>query len=493
MKTTRQVRQLDKIYKRRNRYEIPSYQREEVWPEERKRELIDSILRGWRLPKFYFLKLAEDQYEVVDGQQRLSAIYEFFGNQLRLSEDSARRFGGSFLKDLPPKYSDAFDDFEIDYDEIEDATPEEMKLFFQRLQQGMPLTSSENLNAVHSKLRDFCKSELARHKFFTQTLALPDVRFAHFDIAIKAAAIELEGLECGLRYDDLKEVLEAHARFSPTLPVGKRLKSALDFLAGAFPEKESLLKSRAVIQSLITVTCLITSSGRAKKKVQAAFATFVRQFLQDLTTQVELGQAATDNDLIRFQRTLSANTRIGPSIRHEVLLRRALASSRELTVVFTPDEVLLAGVHRRVAELADAIADHVTRINTAHAATYGEDLFKVSTKANAAMKQIRHPITTLEAYKQFITALYIVFHESHEQRLAGEVPTSFDDVRLLRHDQQHDLSLGNATKAQAKRANAGRVYQKYANEPAPEETDPVRLVLVQANVLTAIETDLIAM
>ncbi len=67
---------LDKIYKRRDRYEIPDWQREQVWSDEKQRSLIDSILRGWKLPKFYVLRTgtSPDTYDVVDGQQRLNAI-----------------------------------------------------------------------------------------------------------------------------------------------------------------------------------------------------------------------------------------------------------------------------------------------------------------------------------------------------------------------------------------------------------------------------------
>ncbi len=72
MKMSSEKRAIDKIYKRRDRFEIPDWQREEVWDRNRQQELIDTILRGWKLPKFYLLKSgADDQYEVVDGQQRL--------------------------------------------------------------------------------------------------------------------------------------------------------------------------------------------------------------------------------------------------------------------------------------------------------------------------------------------------------------------------------------------------------------------------------------
>ena len=132
-------------------------------------------MRGWKLPKFYFVTLDKEDYEVVDGQQRLTAIYAFFGNTLALSEDSAKRFGGTY-KDLKTRVADAFDDLEIEYFEIEDASEEDLKEFFQRLQQGLPLTSSETLNSVHSKLRDFCP-KLSEHKFFKDSVTVADTRW----------------------------------------------------------------------------------------------------------------------------------------------------------------------------------------------------------------------------------------------------------------------------------------------------------------------------
>ena len=167
MKMRTEKRALDKLYKRRDRYDIPEWQREEVWSSDKKKKLIDSILRNWKLPKFYFLKTSDKpvEYEVVDGQQRLAAIYEFLDNSLPLSAETTKRIGAKHYKDLPDNVSDAFDDFEIEFDEIEDASDVEIKEFFLRLQEGLPLTTSEKLNAIDSKLRDFCK-RLAKHQFF---------------------------------------------------------------------------------------------------------------------------------------------------------------------------------------------------------------------------------------------------------------------------------------------------------------------------------------
>src|SRR5574340_1262434 len=215
MKIRAESRALDKIYKRRDRYEIPDWQREEVWPQDKKQMLIDTILRGWKLPKFYFLRVSSDpdEYEVVDGQQRLMAIFEFFDNELPLSDESARLFKARQYKDLSDTLSDRFADYEIDYDEITDADEKDLKEFFQRLQRGLPLTSSEKLNSVHSNLRDFVR-KLAKHKFMREKLSINDKRYAHFDIVAKVTALEIEGVDSELRYDDLKRVFDSQASLS---------------------------------------------------------------------------------------------------------------------------------------------------------------------------------------------------------------------------------------------------------------------------------------
>ena len=72
----------------------PEYQREAVWGNYQKQLLIDSLLRDIDIPKLYFRVRAKDskgsskEYEVVDGQQRLRSIFEFFNNDFALSEDS---------------------------------------------------------------------------------------------------------------------------------------------------------------------------------------------------------------------------------------------------------------------------------------------------------------------------------------------------------------------------------------------------------------------
>ena len=60
----------------------PDYQRGSVWSNPQKQLLIDSILRDLDVPKIYLREVVDGKYEeeVVDGQQRLLAIWGFYNN-----------------------------------------------------------------------------------------------------------------------------------------------------------------------------------------------------------------------------------------------------------------------------------------------------------------------------------------------------------------------------------------------------------------------------
>ena len=53
MKIYKDKKPLDKLYRRRDRYELqPEYQRDEVWPEDKKQNLLDTILKNGTYQKF---------------------------------------------------------------------------------------------------------------------------------------------------------------------------------------------------------------------------------------------------------------------------------------------------------------------------------------------------------------------------------------------------------------------------------------------------------
>ena len=62
----------------------PEYQRGAVWTAPQKKKLIDSVLRGYPLPVIYLhhikrsvAGMQREDLEIIDEQQRITALYEF--------------------------------------------------------------------------------------------------------------------------------------------------------------------------------------------------------------------------------------------------------------------------------------------------------------------------------------------------------------------------------------------------------------------------------
>lgn len=64
----------------------PDFQRHLVWKNSQKSRLIESVLLRIPLPMFYFSEDKNGKLTVIDGLQRISAIYEFMKNRLVLKD-----------------------------------------------------------------------------------------------------------------------------------------------------------------------------------------------------------------------------------------------------------------------------------------------------------------------------------------------------------------------------------------------------------------------
>ena len=62
----------------------PEWQRNFVWSKKQSSKLIESFLLNIPVPVVYFAKTEEDRYEVIDGLQRLTSVFDFFNNKFSL-------------------------------------------------------------------------------------------------------------------------------------------------------------------------------------------------------------------------------------------------------------------------------------------------------------------------------------------------------------------------------------------------------------------------
>jgi hypothetical protein len=190
----------------------PPYQRRGgQWSVQQKAYLIDSVINGFDLPKFYLAdftygqaQLASDpryQYALIDGRQRLEALDEFFSNKLRLDQgflllDSpAQKLGGATFSDLVenhPTLADRFDYYQLDFVFV--VTDDEARIndMFVRLNSGTGLTGSQVRNAMTGAIPALIR-RTAEHPFFVDTVAFNKQRGQDLNVAAKLLLLEFRG------------------------------------------------------------------------------------------------------------------------------------------------------------------------------------------------------------------------------------------------------------------------------------------------------------
>ncbi len=126
----------------------PEYQRNYIYADGKKDvAVIDSLLKGYPLGLIYFTKVAEDKYEVLDGQQRITSFGRFVtGKFAILGADGVPHYFGGLAKDLQDKILQS----KLTIYECE-GTETEIKEWFRTINiAGVPLNEQELSNAIHS-------------------------------------------------------------------------------------------------------------------------------------------------------------------------------------------------------------------------------------------------------------------------------------------------------------------------------------------------------
>ncbi|MCG2802169.1 MAG: DUF262 domain-containing protein, partial [Cellulomonas sp.] len=138
----------------------PDFQRGEVWTRAKQQRLVDSVLRGWHIPPVHLVAREDGGYDVLDGQQRLTALRDFTAGRFPIdgriepADVAIRALHGMRYEDLPPGVRERFDAFSIRVLELHDFRPGEPHELFFRLNQPTSLTEAEKRNAFVGGARD---------------------------------------------------------------------------------------------------------------------------------------------------------------------------------------------------------------------------------------------------------------------------------------------------------------------------------------------------
>jgi 5-methylcytosine-specific restriction endonuclease McrA len=145
----------------------PPYQRKAVWSKSKKQALMDSLFRRYYIPKLVVreVRLSDDRTvsEIIDGQQRITTVQDFFNNNYPLPKslmDIDKSLVGKYYKDLDTdvrKFIDKSLKYQADViKNIEEPRNVKHQIIateiFWRLQQGESLNYMEVAHAQLSSL-----------------------------------------------------------------------------------------------------------------------------------------------------------------------------------------------------------------------------------------------------------------------------------------------------------------------------------------------------
>jgi len=216
----------------------PEYQRNYIYADgggKKEQAVIHSLLKGYPLGLLYFNKIADDTFEVLDGQQRITSIGRFVTNKFAIIENGNPKNFDSLPADQQKKIRES----ELLIYECE-GTESEIKEWFKTINiAGVPLNDQELLNAVYSgPFVTKAKAEFSNSQ---------NANIQKWSAYIRGSANRQEFLERALDWvskDDIGAYMSAHRKDNNIKELKAYFNSVLDWVSTVFidvlPEMKGL-------------------------------------------------------------------------------------------------------------------------------------------------------------------------------------------------------------------------------------------------------------
>jgi hypothetical protein len=320
----------------------PSYQRRSaVWSKHDKAFLIDSIINGYDLPKLYFadftmidspLNEKRKKYAVIDGKQRLIAIFGFLENDFGLdpafvlTDDPTVELSGLTYSDLLasyPRVAARVDNYILPVMSV--VTDDEFRIndMFIRLNRGRALSGPELRNAMGGVVPVLLR-DLVQHEFFQSRIAFPTQRMQDHNAAAKLLLFEFRGRPFETKKWVLDRLAEqgadAEASVTQFRRAASRVGKQLGRMSRVFVRRDVLLQT----QGLVTVYYWLVRGLEDEELPR------LRRFLVEFDRErarnrriVRAGGAPEDPEVQRFENlNRSTNDQASIEERFEILLER---------------------------------------------------------------------------------------------------------------------------------------------------------------------------
>jgi hypothetical protein len=256
----------------------PSYQRKSaIWGKWKQAHLIDSLINGFDVPKFYLgnffempsssLNKGNTGYSVIDGKQRLGAIFAFFSDELPLNktsiyEDSSSiSIGGLKYSELKLRYPTVAERVERFIPTVMNVvTDDERKIneLFIRLNMGEAANGAEQRNAMGGPIPEIIR-ELSLHPFFSKKIRFNTGRMQEFNLIAKLLLLEVSGSFVDTKKSDLDDFAKKAANLvtdedpnfylqqGPYVEAKERILEVLEYMTPEFVDRDKLLANAGSI------------------------------------------------------------------------------------------------------------------------------------------------------------------------------------------------------------------------------------------------------
>lgn len=239
-----------------------TYQRSpKVWPSEARSFFIDTILEEFPFPKIYFLEQFDTARKhilrnIVDGQQRITAIRDFRENRYALTA-SSKRFAHKTFHDLDEEIKDTFLYTSIQVDLIKSASRRDILEMFRRMNAyTAPLNSAEKRHAAfQGAFKLFVLEELSDWAGLLEEFAILTqkqfVRMADAEFIAELALVLEQGI-VNKSESSLRALYERNDPDYPRLDEARdRFEEFFQMLSGSFsPLRGTFIMKPYVLHSL---------------------------------------------------------------------------------------------------------------------------------------------------------------------------------------------------------------------------------------------------
>lgn len=211
---------------------VPKIQRSEnLWGIPQQSRLMESLMLRIPLPMFYVAADGDENWAVVDGLQRISAMRNFINGNPDKNGDRFKLEGLEFLTDfngktydeLPQKYKNRIMDSNFQFAVISpDTPPAVQRNIFKRLNTGgLPLSQQEIRHALYydEAVAEFLE-KLVKSDSFTEATAktVNDSRLAAQELVLRFLAFLVRGQEGYPKNGDMDSFLSDTMLLLATLP-----------------------------------------------------------------------------------------------------------------------------------------------------------------------------------------------------------------------------------------------------------------------------------